>query len=165
VIAAMRDPNADLAERLAGGAGDLAAGVTQLLRAFARGGGAEPEETREGDEFWESLRRRARGGGLASFGQAGSAEDDPWRAATTAEPPPPKPMAKKAVAKKAVAKQVAPAKAAPTKAATAKKVAKKATAKTVAKKATAKKVAKKATAKKVAKKATPRKTAGTGENE
>ena len=128
VIAAMRDPNADLAERLAGGAGDLAAGVTQLLRAFARGGGAEPEETREGDEFWESLRRRARGGGLASFGQAGSAEDDPWRAATTAEPPPPKPMAKKAVAKKAVAKQVAPAKAAPTKAATAKKVAKKATA-------------------------------------
>ena len=38
VIAAMREPSPELAERLATGAGDLAAGVTSLLRAFARPG-------------------------------------------------------------------------------------------------------------------------------
>ncbi|RLP94087.1 hypothetical protein EAD98_16920, partial [Micromonospora sp. CV4] len=41
-IAALRDPSPEFAERLATGAGDLAAGVASLLRAFAP---AEPPAT------------------------------------------------------------------------------------------------------------------------
>ncbi|SCF40980.1 hypothetical protein [Micromonospora mirobrigensis] len=44
-IAALRDPDPEFAERLATGAGDLAAGVASLLRAFAPTG-AEPGTTR-----------------------------------------------------------------------------------------------------------------------
>jgi hypothetical protein len=111
VIATMRDPSADLADRLAAGAGDLATGVASMLRALARTTGHpdadDRERTREGDEFWESLRRRASAEATAwrDRGQAESEMDsaDPWRAATTA---PAKPMAKKAV-KKTVAKKAA----------------------------------------------------------
>ena len=140
VIAAMREPDGDIVERLATGAGDLATGITGLLRSLSRPGPGrqgreEPQPSSEGDDFWESLRLRARG--AASWE---SEEDNPWRTATTAPPAqPPKPMAKKAVAKKAVANNA------------------------VAKKAVAKKaVAKKAVAKKVAKKAQPRKATGSG---
>jgi hypothetical protein len=124
VIAAMREPSPELSERLATGAGDLAAAVTSLLRAFARPDADAERKSDEGDEYWESLRRHAR----PSAGE----DHDPWHAATTAdtssnhagtpshvaptpakspskptppEPTPPKPMAKKAVAKKAVAKK------------------------------------------------------------
>jgi hypothetical protein len=120
VIAAMREPSPELSERLATGAGDLAAAVTSLLRAFARPDAHADREPDEGDEHWESLRRQAR----PSTGE----DHDPWHAATTAyaspdhagapshaaptppkpsppKPSPPKPMAKKAVAKKAVAKK------------------------------------------------------------
>src|SRR6266481_1191485 len=50
VISAMRDPNPDLAERLASGAGDLAAAVTGILRSVSRatrpdGGGPRASET------------------------------------------------------------------------------------------------------------------------
>jgi hypothetical protein len=130
VIAAMRDPGSDLGDKLAAGAGDLATGVAALLRTLSRaagqgGGGHGPDEAaepgREGDEFWDNLRRRATGEDDAA---------DPWRTATTT-PPAPKPMAKKAIAKKAVKK--APTKVTmpdehppATKAAPAKKVAKKA---------------------------------------
>jgi hypothetical protein len=115
VIATMRDPSADLADRLAAGAGDLATGVASMLRALSRTTGhpdADDERTREGDEFWESLRRRASAEATAWRTRPGTPQPeesemdnaDPWRAATTA---PAKPMAKKAV-KKTAAKKVAP---------------------------------------------------------
>ena len=49
-IAALRDPSPELAERLATGAGDLAAGVASLLRAFAarRAGRARPRPAAAG---------------------------------------------------------------------------------------------------------------------
>jgi hypothetical protein len=114
LISAMRDPSADLAERLASGAGDFATGVTSMLRALSRGGHAETldeEPSREGDEFWEALRRRAADAVRATASEYGSRADqdestvDPWRAATTTPSAGPKPMAKKAVAKKALAKK------------------------------------------------------------
>jgi hypothetical protein len=152
VIAAMREPSPDLAERLATGAGDLATAVTGLLRTFSRGNAREdgPGDNNsaspgrntsagsEGDEFWDNLRQRARGGG------DGPVDADPWHTATrTAEPSgpdltAPKPMAKKAVRK--AAKKAAPVVDAPTASAPAT--------------APAKKVVKK-TAKKAVKKAAP----------
>ncbi len=114
LLAAMRDPSADLAERLASGAGDLATGVTSMLRALSRGGPTETldeEPSREGDDVWESLRRRAADAVIATAREYGprAARDkstvDPWRVATTTPPAGPKPMAKKAVAKKIVAKK------------------------------------------------------------
>jgi hypothetical protein len=81
-----------------------------MLRAFTgRGHAGEPTgaATREGDEFWEEMRRRAADAARsAAQGARGLGEDDPWRQATTAPTRPP--MAKKAVAKKAV-KKAAPA--------------------------------------------------------
>ena len=85
VISAMRDPSPDLAERLATGAGDLAAGVAGLLRSLSRGPGgrSEPEPRSEGDEFWDGLRRRAAGGRRGSAGRR-RRDADPWRSATRA---------------------------------------------------------------------------------
>jgi hypothetical protein len=93
LIAALRDPSPEMAERLATGAGDLASGVTSMLRAFGRPASAPA------DEAWAP--------------PAAADEPDPWRAATTTpaaenspdiadEPPTPR----KAVAKKAVKKAV-----------------------------------------------------------
>jgi hypothetical protein len=155
VISSMRDPSAEMAERLASGAGDLASAVASVLRMLSRGGhgpsgetvDAEADVTREGDEFWESMRRKAADAArTAAAGVRGpTLEDDPWRQATVA--PAPRPMAKKAVAKKVVAKKAVPP-AGPEPAVAAKKaVAAKAAApakKGVAKKAVAKKAAKKA---------------------
>jgi hypothetical protein len=120
LIASMRDPNADIAERLASGAGDLATGVASMLRAFGRPGASGrvsnrgpdsdfPEGSGEGEAFWASIRERARG----AAAQSASAGDDAWHTATTASPmntpppprpspprpSPPRPMAKKAVKK------------------------------------------------------------------
>jgi hypothetical protein len=159
VIAAMRDPDPELAERLANGAGDLATGVTGMLRALFRPGGhggVDTEAAREGDEFFQALRRR-----VSATAPAEPADDDPWRAATTAMLPP-RPMAKKAVAKKAVAKEAVAKEAVAKEEAVAKDaVAKEAVAKeAVAKEAVAKKdVAKtKKATKKAAKKATKKAT-------
>jgi hypothetical protein len=95
VIAAMREPDPDLAGRLAAGAGDLAVGVAGLLRSLA----TPTTRPRTTDEYGDHA--------------------DEWHAATTGEPPAPSPaeppapptakapMAKKAVkkaAKKAVKK-------------------------------------------------------------
>jgi hypothetical protein len=106
VIATMRDPSAELSERLTAGAGDLATAVAGMLRTFTRGGHAEEpadSATRAGDEFWEEMRRKAADAARsAAQGVRGPGEDDPWRQATVA-PTPPR-MAKKAVAKKAVKK-------------------------------------------------------------
>jgi hypothetical protein len=46
-IAAMRDPDPDFTERLAAGAGDLAAGVASLLRSFSAPAGPRPWQTPE----------------------------------------------------------------------------------------------------------------------
>lgn len=46
-IAAMRDPDPDFTERLATGAGDLAAGVASLLRSFSAPAGQRPWQTPE----------------------------------------------------------------------------------------------------------------------
>jgi Histone H1-like nucleoprotein HC2 len=187
VIAAMREPSPELSERLATGAGDLAAGVTSLLRSFAPRGGYDPEPG-EGDEFWESLRRHARPGSADPWHAATNASEQTGPAANAGGPARPKPMAKKAVVKKTVAKRtVAETTAAETLAAettaAGKPVAKKAMAKkAMAKKAVAKRtvaettvaetpvaettvvespVAKKPVAKKpVAKKAVAKRTAG-----
>ncbi len=176
VIAAMRDPKSDLADRLTAGVSDLATGVASLLRNLAGGQGdrdAEPEPAAEGDEFWESLRRkaadaakaRAHSGastvGAEAGGRRRSTEDDPWRMATTAShhdldtslpPPAPKPMAKKAARKVVRTAPVPPAPPAePVEPpAPAPSSASPAPARKVAQKAVAKKaVAKKAVAKKV----------------
>jgi hypothetical protein len=187
VIAAMRDPQADLADRLTTGVSDLATGVASLLRNLAGANNdarREPEPDDEGDEFWESLRRRAAdaakarahpGASTVVTGAAGerdrSTEDDPWRLATTAPqedldtpPPAPQPTAPKPMAKKTARKAVRPAPAeppppaSPPPAASPPPPASPAERPVVAKKAAAKKaVAKKAVAKKaVAKKASPR---------
>jgi hypothetical protein len=124
LIVAIRDPSPEFAERLASGAGDLAAGVTSVLRAFAdagsgmggwaaagRGSGA-PAGAGSGD------RSGSADEGMTGRSRAWSGEGDvpdPWRAATTAatgtpadqtgsdQPAPvqPKPMARKAVKKTA----------------------------------------------------------------
>jgi hypothetical protein len=179
-IAVLRDPAPEFADRLAAGVSDLAAGVTSVLRAIQRSGDrAAPTEAAqdEGDEFWESLRRKAAEAAKAAARAASTVdmstmEEDPWRAAT-AEPaasapaaaPPPTAMARKAV-KKAVPAPAAQQPTVPRKAVAKKAVAQKAVAqKAVAQKAVAQKaIAKKAVAKKtvgnraLAKKAVAKKT-------
>jgi hypothetical protein len=98
VIAAMRDPDAELAGRLAAGAGDLAVGVASMLRSLA---------TPTTQRAWST----------DGYGDARD-DGDEWHAATTGEPaqkPPTPPTAtapmaksppaKKAMAKKATAKK------------------------------------------------------------
>ncbi|SCE89746.1 hypothetical protein GA0074695_1985 [Micromonospora viridifaciens] len=85
VIEALRDPSPEFAERLATGAGDLAAGVASLLRAFAP---AEPAgtpeadgpatETPAGDHVWRAATRTGHDSQPAP-------EQDVWSAATRAE--------------------------------------------------------------------------------
>jgi hypothetical protein len=114
-IAAMRDPAPELADKLAAGVGDLASGLASILRTLSqRGPSSQPAEepaAAEGDEFWESLRRKAADAAKAAARNS-TVEDDPWHTATADEPattatttpaPAPKPMAKKAVAKKVAA--------------------------------------------------------------
>jgi hypothetical protein len=112
-IAAMREPNPEFAERVATGAGDLAAAVASLLRSLSDGvptarsprGRAERdrdewdpgERDPESDDAWRVATRGgpAAGGGPAVPGPAdapGGDLDEPPR-------PAPKPMAKKAVRK------------------------------------------------------------------
>jgi hypothetical protein len=110
VIAAVRDPDPQFVERLATGAGDLAAGLTSFLRNIA------PPD-RADDPWSEATRTQAAqdptappstGGGHAARadGPAGPAADTPERDVPDTPAPAPKPMAKKA-AKKAV-KRVPP---------------------------------------------------------
>jgi hypothetical protein len=140
-IAAVREPNADLADRLASGVGDLATGVTSILRTLsqraARAEAAhEPAPGAEGEEFWENLRRKAADAARAAA-RARSTMDsddstmdgDPWRVATAPAPAPRpsrSPAAKKAVAEPAVAKKAVAKKAVAKKAVAKKAVAKKA---------------------------------------
>ncbi|RZU77277.1 hypothetical protein EV384_5994 [Micromonospora kangleipakensis] len=68
-IAALRDPSPEFAERLATGAGDLAAGVASLLRAFAPAEPARPASP-------------ASAGGSAGPAAGAGAGDHVWREAT-----------------------------------------------------------------------------------
>ncbi|MFG1658719.1 hypothetical protein ACGFIY_19540 [Micromonospora chersina] len=83
-IAALRDPSPEFAERLATGAGDLAAGVASLLRAFAPaepgGTTAEggPAGTATGDHVWREATRTGHDSQPAP-------EQDVWSAATRGE--------------------------------------------------------------------------------
>ncbi|MFI7427197.1 hypothetical protein ACIBPB_09445 [Micromonospora sp. NPDC049836] len=86
-IAALRDPSPEFAERLATGAGDLAAGVASLLRAFAPDGPAAPtgpgtdQATAgqpSGDHVWREATRTGHDSQPAP-------EQDVWSAATRAE--------------------------------------------------------------------------------
>jgi hypothetical protein len=164
-IAAMRDPSGDLAERLASGVGDLATAASSILRTLATRGGrpAEPEPApaAEGDEFWESLRRRA-ADAAKSYGRGGATtepaestvDEDPWRVATstdaaTAAPSPDVPHQGAAPEPPATPEPSAPAKR------VVKKAVKKPAAPPVEPVPAKKAVAKKAVAKKAVKKATP----------
>ena len=153
VIAAARRPDADVAERLATGAGNVAEGLARVLGRFAGPGGATPPGAARttGDPS------HAAPGPDTTTGPGAGAPDPAgvWAAATTtspSQPPPPGPPATRAVAKKPMArKAVAPKATAPKATATSatapKAVAKKAVApKAAAPKAAARKaVAKKAT--------------------
>ncbi|PWU61324.1 hypothetical protein DLE60_06230, partial [Micromonospora globispora] len=86
-IAALRDPSPEFAERLATGAGDLAAGVASLLRAFASAEPAEPASPEgaggsagspAGDHVWREATRTGHDSQPAP-------EQDVWSAATRGE--------------------------------------------------------------------------------
>ncbi|WP_328344289.1 hypothetical protein [Micromonospora sp. NBC_00421] len=93
-IAALRDPSPEFAERLATGAGDLAAGVASLMRAFGTPGGGEashatpadasattggdgPSDS-DADHVWREATR-------TGHDSASAPERDVWSAATRAE--------------------------------------------------------------------------------
>jgi hypothetical protein len=64
VIAAMREPNPEFAERVATGAGDFAAGVASLLRSLATPPPERPESSTEdsgsrddGEDVWRAATR------------------------------------------------------------------------------------------------------------
>ncbi|RIV38441.1 hypothetical protein [Micromonospora radicis] len=79
-IAALRDPSPEFAERLATGAGDLAAGLASFLRAFAPADtAAEPTAGRPADDHvWREATRTGHDSQPAP-------ERDVWSAATRAE--------------------------------------------------------------------------------
>ncbi|WP_433529246.1 hypothetical protein ACQPYA_23425 [Micromonospora sp. CA-263727] len=81
-IAALRDPSPEFSERLATGAGDLAAGLASFLRAFASAEpAADPAEGAghgsEGDHVWREATRTGHDSQPAP-------ERDVWSAATRA---------------------------------------------------------------------------------
>ncbi|WP_200209679.1 MULTISPECIES: hypothetical protein [Micromonospora] len=86
-IAALRDPSPEFAERLATGAGDLAAGVASLLRAFAPAEATRPAPASgaggsagaaAGDHVWREATRTGHDSQPAP-------EQDVWSAATRGE--------------------------------------------------------------------------------
>jgi hypothetical protein len=61
-IAAARDPDPQFAERLATGAGDLAAGVASVLRAFGErtsGGFKQPGGAAESSDVWQDATQQS----------------------------------------------------------------------------------------------------------
>ncbi|MGW4497544.1 hypothetical protein ACWENR_02840 [Micromonospora sp. NPDC004336] len=93
-IAALRDPSPEFAERLATGAGDLAAGVASLLRAFAppeptagsatgpAGSATGPAGSATGPAGSATGPAGSAAEPAASTGRAGGADDHVWREAT-----------------------------------------------------------------------------------
>jgi hypothetical protein len=90
VIAALREPRAEVAEKLVAGVSDIAVGVAALLRNLSQARGpssaqAPPDEAAaEGDEFWESLRRKATDAARAAAGHATTAATAAASAASAA---------------------------------------------------------------------------------
>lgn len=102
VIASMRDPSPHAAERLATGAGDLAAGVASMMRAVSVLSGERPRrqtrppsrpQTGNADETWSTATRNNPGAAwsaatnapadASSAATGADAGDDSWSAATT----------------------------------------------------------------------------------
>jgi hypothetical protein len=117
-IAAAREPNPQVAERLATGAGDLASGVANLLRTMARAasdfgsaggpGSAKPAGTATEDPWATATRAAAEAEAATTEKPAPAAsgatgKPAPGAAEPAAPPNPPRPMAKKAVKPKAPA--------------------------------------------------------------
>ncbi|GHJ45024.1 hypothetical protein Cs7R123_23660 [Catellatospora sp. TT07R-123] len=95
VIAAVRDPDPEFVERVATGAGDLAAGLASFLRSVST---AQPGA----DDVWRHATHRPPGHDTPGAAASGAPEGDTPTAA--AAPPVAKKVAKK-IAKKVVAKQ------------------------------------------------------------
>jgi hypothetical protein len=110
-IAAAREPDPEIAERLASGAADLASGLAGVLRAFSRaaGGGSGGGSAPAGDP-WQTATRAAD----TASAPASSAPSPPASGATapapgaTAPAPPPSPVRPKPMAKKAVKPKTPP---------------------------------------------------------
>ncbi len=87
----MRDPAPETAERLATGAGDLAAGVARMMRAFSAMGGSRPQPARRAatpspadpGAAWSAATRTADGRSSQPDPAPGD-EESPWAAATRA---------------------------------------------------------------------------------
>jgi hypothetical protein len=118
-IAAVRDPSPQAAERLATGAGDLAAGVASFLRAVAGGasgpaGSGEPgaDRPRAGQPGppWPAPEEPVASGAVGDVWQAATRDA---AAASGPTPPGPTAPARKPMAKKAVRPAVRPAARAP----------------------------------------------------
>jgi hypothetical protein len=115
-IAAVRDPSPQAAERLATGAGDLAAGVASFLRAVAGAAGSAPERAGAGEPgpAWPAPEEPVSSGAVGDVWQAAtrgpaaspsSAAAEPSSAAaepSSAAAQPSSPAARKPMAKKAV---------------------------------------------------------------
>ena len=101
VIAAIRDPDPAVVERLATGAGDLAEGVASFLRNVASPSSESADPWHRATTAAGSAADGAAAGGTA-YGSAAGAHGD----TDAGKPPATKVMAKKAVAKK-IAKKVA----------------------------------------------------------
>ncbi|MBB2941698.1 hypothetical protein FB565_001402 [Actinoplanes lutulentus] len=119
VIATLRDPSPETAERLASSAGDIVTGVTGLMRAFSTMAGERPKpapaprspEQRPAnpDGVWAAATHQAE----PEPGPAETAGDDPWATATaeSAREAAAAAKARAAAAEEAVARAVASAKA------------------------------------------------------
>ena len=96
VIAAMRDPDPDLAQRLSRGAGDLATGIASLLRSMAptagtptgprRGRDEDRDEDRDdgdGALWWRTKRARAESLARSGTRAATDAAEEPGTSRTT----------------------------------------------------------------------------------
>jgi hypothetical protein len=90
-IAAVREPSPEFAARLASGAGDLAAGVTAILRAFGeqtrpappRPSTPRPSTPRDAGPTWRAATADDEDWPVPDPGEG----DDPWHAATAAPVP------------------------------------------------------------------------------
>jgi hypothetical protein len=115
-IAAARQPNPNVAERLASGAGDLAQGLASVLRAFSSGFPGSSGSS-SGSSSSGSSGSSPSGSSAPAGSTTTATDEDPWHVATraaaeaesrapgsaepAAPPNPPKPMAKKATKPKA----------------------------------------------------------------
>jgi hypothetical protein len=105
-IAAVRDPSPQMAERLATGAGDLAAGVASFLRAVSGAAGSADRPTSGAGDTgatWPAPEEPVSSGALGDVWQAATRDEPGTKpSAPGPKPPGPKPPGPKPMAKKAV---------------------------------------------------------------